>query len=147
MSKSMSARPGFDEVAVGDALPQRSFPLRRVDLIRYAGAGGDFNPIHYSERIARAVGLPDVIAHGMLSMATAVRLVTDWCGDPGAVVGYATRFTNPVPVPDDEHGAELVVAGTVAAKDDERCTVRVDLTVTHAGQRVLGRAQVTVRLP
>lgn len=136
----------FAGVSVGDALPERVFPLRRADLVRYAGASGDFNPIHWNDRAARAVGLPDVIAHGMLSMATAVRLVTDWCGDPGAVVGYSTRFTNPVPVPDDDAGAELVVSGTVAAKDDAARAVRVDLTVTHAGQRVLGRAQATVRL-
>lgn len=140
-------RPAFDAVQVGDALPERTFDLQRVDLVRYAGASGDFNQIHWSSRAATSVGLPDVIAHGMLTMATAARLVTDWCGDPGAVVEYGTRFTNPVPVPDDEAGAQVQVVGTVAAKDDAARTVRVDLTATSGGERVLGRAQVVVRLP
>jgi acyl dehydratase len=140
-------RATFDAVQVGDQVPERTFTLRRVDLIRYAGASGDFNPIHWSARVATSVGLPDVIAHGMLSMATAARLVTDWCGDPGAVVEYGARFTNPVPVPDDESGALVQVAGIVAAKDDAARTVRVDLTASSGGERVLGRAQVVVRLP
>ena len=143
---SAAGRPSYDALALGDTVGERTFALHRIDLVRYAGASGDLNPIHWNERTARAVGLPDVIAHGMLSMGTAVRLVTDWCGDPGAVVGYGARFTNPVPVPDDESGADLVVAGTVAAKDDAARTVRVDLAVTHQGRRVLGRAQVTVKL-
>ena len=84
--------------AVGDALPTQEFPIRRADLVRYAGASGDFNPIHWNERFAKSVGLPDVIAHGMLTMAAAVRVVTDWCGDPGAVVEYNVRFTRPVVV-------------------------------------------------
>ncbi len=139
-------RPAFDAVQVGDVLPERSFALHRVDLVRYAGASGDFNQIHWNARVATSVGLPDVIAHGMLTMATAARLVTDWCGDPGAVVEYGTRFTQPVPVPDDEAGAQVQVVGTVAAKDDVARTVRVDLTATSGGERVLGRAQVVVRL-
>jgi len=142
----MAARP-FDEVAVGDELPPRSFPLTRLDLVRYAGASGDFNVIHWNQRIATSVGLPDVIAHGMLTMATAARLVTDWVGDPGAVVEYGVRFTKPVVVPDDERGAVLEVTGVVAAKDESERTVRVDLTATSAGERVLGRAQAVVRLP
>src|SRR3954470_15654220 len=142
----MGVRP-FDEVAVGDELPATSFPLTRLDLVRYAGASGDFNVIHWNERIARSVGLPDVIAHGMLTMATAARLVSDWAGDPGAVVEYGVRFTKPVVVPDDDHGAVLEVSGVVAAKDDAARTVRVDLTATSSGQRVLGRSQAVVRLP
>lgn len=140
-------RPAFDAVAVGDLLPAIAYPLRRVDLVRYAGASGDVNPIHWNERFAVEMDLPNVIAHGMLTMATAVRLVTDWCGDPGAVVSYGVRFTRPVVVPDDGTGAVVEVAGTVAAKDEEARTVRVDLTATSAGDKVLGRAQAVVRLP
>jgi acyl dehydratase len=137
----------FDEVQLGDELPARSFPLTRLDLVRYAGASGDFNVIHWNQRIATSVGLPDVIAHGMLTMATAARLVTDWAGDPGAVVEYGVRFTKPVVVPDDDRGTVLEVSGVVAAKDDAARTVRVDLTATSGGERVLGRSQAVVRLP
>jgi acyl dehydratase len=140
-------RPTFDTIAVGDTLPGASFPLRRADLVRYAGAGGDFNPIHWNQRFAVGVGLPDVIAHGMLTMATVARLVTDWCGDPGAVVSYGVRFTKPVVVPDDDTGAVVEVGGVVAVKDEQARTVRVDLTATSAGEKVLGRAQAVVRLP
>jgi acyl dehydratase len=140
-------RPTYDGVRIGEVLPRVSYPLRRADLVRYAGAGGDFNPIHWNERFAVEVGLPDVIAHGMLTMATAARSVTDWCGDPGAVVSYLVRFTKPVVVPDDGDGALLEIGGVVATKDDQTRTVRVDLTATSAGQKVLGRAQVVVRLP
>ncbi len=139
--------PAYDEVAVGDVLPAVSYPLRRSDLVRYAGASGDFNPIHWNERFAVEVGLPNVIAHGMLTMATAARLVTDWCGDPGAVVSYGVRFTKPVVVADDGAGAAVEVTGTVSAKDDEARTVRVELTASCAGEKVLGRAQAVVRLP
>jgi acyl dehydratase len=142
----MGARP-FDEVAIGDQLPSRSFPLTRLDLVRYAGASGDFNVIHWNQRIATSVGLPDVIAHGMLTMATAARLVTEWAGDPGAVVEYGVRFTKPVVVPDDDRGALVEVSGVVAAKDEAARTVRVDLTATSGGERVLGRSQAVVRLP
>lgn len=139
--------PAYDTVSVGDTLPAVTYPVRRVDLVRYAGASGDLNPIHWNEAFATSVGLPDVIAHGMFTMATAVRLVTDWCGDPGAVTDYAVRFTKPVVVPDDGRGATVEVGGTVAAKDDESRTVRVDLVATSAGDKVLGRARATVRLP
>lgn len=142
----MSTAPRLEDLTVGDALPAKDFPLTRADLVRYAGASGDFNEIHWNPRAATEVGLPDVIAHGMLSMAVAVRLVTEWCGDPGAVVRYSTRFTAPVPVPDPGH-AVVTVAGTVAALDPEARTARVDLTVTSGGQRVLGKAQAVVRLP
>jgi acyl dehydratase len=140
-------RPAFEDVQVGDELPARSFPITRRDLVRYAGASGDFNVIHWNQRIATSVGLPDVIAHGMLTMATAARLVTDWAGDPGAVVEYGVRFTKPVVVPDDDSGALLEVAGVVAAKDEQARTVRVDITATSSGDKVLGRAQAVVRLP
>jgi acyl dehydratase len=139
--------PAFDGVQVGDELPAASYPITRLDLVRYAGASGDFNVIHWNQRIATSVGLPDVIAHGMLTMATAARLVTDWAGDPAAVVEYGVRFTKPVVVPDDDSGALLEVAGVVAAKDEQARTVRVDLTATSRGDKVLGRAQAVVRLP
>ena len=142
-----TARPAFDEVAVGDAVPAQTYPVRRSDLVRYAGASGDFNVIHWNERSARAVGLPDVIAHGMYTMATGGRFVTDWAGDPGAVLEYGVRFTNMVVVPDDGEGATVEVSGRIGAKDDETRTVRVDLTVVCAGQKVLGKAQARVRLP
>ena len=140
-------RPAFDSVTVGDQLPPVAYPLKRADLVRYAGASGDFNPIHWNERFAVGVGLPNVIAHGMLTMATAVRLVTEWCGDPGAVVSYGVRFTKPVVVPDDGVGAVVEVSGVVAAKDEDTRTVRIDLTASSAGEKVLGRAQAVVRLP
>ena len=138
--------PTYDDVAVGDALPALTAPIRRVDLVRYAGASGDFNVIHWNERIATSVGLPDVIAHGMLTMAQAVRVVTDWVGDPGSVVEYGVRFTKPVVVPDDDTGATLDVSAVVAAKLDDSL-VRVDITAMSGGARVLGKAQAVVRLP
>src|SRR3954471_24139265 len=104
------------EVEAGTELPEQTFPVTRADLVRYAGASGDFNPIHWSARVATSVGLPDVIAHGMLTMAYAGRVLTAWTGDPGSVVEYSVRFTNPVVVPDDDDGAELTVGGRVAEK-------------------------------
>jgi acyl dehydratase len=139
-------RPTFALVEVGTQLPAQSFPIQRINLVMYAGASGDFNVIHWNERIAKAVGLPDVIAHGMLSMATAGRVVTDWVGDPGVVVEYGVRFTRPVVVPDDDHGATVKVAGEVVEKRDDG-TVLVALTATSADQKVLGQAKATVRLP
>jgi acyl dehydratase len=138
--------PRYDDVQIGDQLPARTIEIRRENLVRYAGASGDFNPIHWNERFAREVGLPDVIAHGMFTMGSAIEIVTAWTGDPGAVTAYGVRFTKPVVVP-DPGPAELEVSGVVAAKDDEVRTVRVDLTVRCADVAVLGRAQATVRLP
>jgi acyl dehydratase len=139
------AIPAYDGVAVGLELPPLTFHITRLDLLRYAGASGDFNVIHWNERIATSVGLPNVIAHGMFTMAIAARVVTDWVQDPGAVLDYGVRFTRPVPVPDDDEGATLEVTGTVAALlDDKR--VRVDLMAVHAGATVLGRAQAVVQL-
>jgi acyl dehydratase len=139
----------FADVAKGDLLPEQTFPIRRVDLVKYAGASGDFNPIHWNERFAQSVGLPDVIAHGMFTMAEAVRVVTDWCGDPGMVVEYQVRFTKPVVVPDgvdEESGARLTVTGKVSAVNEDG-TVRVDLVATSGGEKVLGLARALVRLP
>jgi acyl dehydratase len=135
----------YDDVEVGQSLPTRSFPLVRADLIRYAGASGDFNPIHWNARFAVGVGLPDVIAHGMVTMAIAARIVTDWIGDPGAVVDYSVRFTKPVVVPDDGIGAVLEVAGVVLEKLDDGL-VRIDLIARSDGDKVLGMARALVRL-
>lgn len=138
--------PRYDSLAVGDELPPQSFPVNRADLVRYAGAAGDFNPIHWNERFAVQVGLPNVIAHGMFTMAQAIRVVTDWAGDPGAVLEYGVRFTKPVVVPDDAAGASIEVSAKIGALlEDNR--VRVDLTATSAGQKVLGRAVAVVRVP
>jgi acyl dehydratase len=141
----MTAKIAYDDVEVGTELPAQTFPVTRATLVRYAGASGDFNPIHWNEKFAKEVGLPDVIAHGMFTMAEAIRVVTDWAGDPGAVVEYGVRFTRPVVVPNDDQGATIEVSGKVAVKlDDNR--VRVDLTATSAGQKVLGMSRAVVRL-
>src|SRR5881392_3109224 len=103
----MAASVRYDDVEVGTAVPEQTFMVQRVNLVMYAGASGDFNPIHWNERIATAVGLPNVIAHGMFTMAEAARVVTDWVGDPGAVEEYGVRFSKPVPVPDDDTGTAL----------------------------------------
>ena len=133
------------EVEVGTELPEQTFPVTRADLVRYAGASGDFNPIHWNERIATSVGLPNVIAHGMLTMALAGRAVTAWAGDPAALEEYQVRFGRPVVVPDDETGTTVTVRGKVAAVlDDGR--FRVDLTVTSSGEKVLSLARAVVRL-
>ncbi|WUD73774.1 MaoC family dehydratase [Streptomyces sp. NBC_00510] len=143
----MTAKISYDEVEVGTELPARSFPVNRATLVQYAGASGDFNPIHWNERFATEVGLPDVIAHGMFTMASAIRVVTDWAGDPGAVVEYGVRFTKPVVVPNDDTGALIEVSAKVAAKlDDDERTVRVDVTAVSAGQKVLGMSRAVVRL-
>ena len=119
--------------------------IQRADLIRYAGASGDFNIIHWNERVATAVGLPNVIAHGMFTMAEAARVVTDWAGDPGAVEEYTVRFSRPIPVPDDDKGAELVVGAQVTEKlDDNRVSVTIEARV--AGEKVLTAARAVVRL-
>ncbi|MEV7182994.1 MULTISPECIES: MaoC family dehydratase [Streptomycetaceae] len=135
----------YDEVEVGTELPAQSFPVTRDTLVRYAGASGDFNPIHWNEKFALEVGLPDVIAHGMFTMAEAIRVVTDWVGDPAAVVEYGVRFTRPVPVPNDGVGAVVEVSAKVAKKLDDR-KVQVDLLATTGGQKVLGMSRAVVRL-
>lgn len=136
------------ELAVGQEIGSRTLEISRADLVKYAGASGDFNPIHWNERFAREVELPGVIAHGMFTMGAAVQLVTDWAGDPAAVVGYGTRFTKPVPVADldGEPGAVVEVSGTIGALDADAGTARIDLAVTLDGQKVLVKAQATVRV-
>jgi acyl dehydratase len=133
------------DIAVGSELPEQVFRITRADLVRYAGASGDFNPIHWSDRVATGVGLPGVIAHGMFTMALAGRAVTEWTGDPAALVEYQVRFGRPVVVPDDDEGAEVTVRGKVGALlDDGRA--RVDLTVTSNDEKVLSLARATIRL-
>ncbi|GGX62178.1 MaoC family dehydratase [Streptomyces minutiscleroticus] len=141
----MAAKIAYADVEVGTELPAQTFQVTRATLVQYAGASGDFNPIHWNEKFAVEVGLPDVIAHGMFTMAEAVRVVTDWVGDPGAVAEYGVRFTKPVVVPNDDEGATIEVSGKVAAKLDDN-TVRVDLLATSAGQKVLGMSRALVRL-
>ncbi|MEU9750573.1 MaoC family dehydratase [Streptomyces niveus] len=141
----MATQIAYADVEVGTELPAATFPVTRDTLVRYAGASGDFNPIHWNEKFALEVGLPDVIAHGMFTMAEAARVVTDWVGDPGAVVEYGVRFTRPVVVPNDGTGAVIEVTAKVAAKlEDNR--VRVDLTATSEGKKVLGMSRAVVQL-
>lgn len=139
----MARRPA-SEVAAGDVIPVRTVTLTRADLVRYAGASGDFNPIHWSDSTASAVGLPDVLAHGMLTMGQAIGAVTDWAGDPGAVVDYTAKFTRPVVVPDQSESV-LEIGGTVTeVLDDGR--VKITLTVMFDGQTVLGKCLAVVQL-
>ena len=139
--------PAYDEVEVGTELPTGTFPIQRHNLVMYCGASGDFNIIHWNERIAKAVGLPDVISHGMFTMAEAGRVVTDWVGDPGAVLEYGVRFSKPVPVPDDDKGATLTVTGRVESKlDGNRVVVGLTASI-DGGVHVLSGARAVVRLP
>jgi len=131
------------KLVAGAALGPEQFRVRRADLIRYAAASGDFNPIHWSDRVARAAGLPGVIAHGMYTMALAARAVTTWSGDPTSIQDFAVRFTKPVVVPDDDDGALVEVLGLVKDADEDGRT-RIDLTVTCDGERVLGMAGATL---
>ena len=128
----------------GTQLPVQTYQVTRADLIRYAGASGDFNPIHWNDRVATSVGLPGVIAHGMFTMALAGRAVTAWTGDPGSIVEYSVRFARPVVVPDDEEGTQVQVAGVVKAIDEEG-RAQLDLTVTCQGEKVLTQAKALVR--
>jgi acyl dehydratase len=133
------------EVSVGEELPGRTLHVDRATLVQYAGASLDRNRIHWDERFATEVGLPDVIAHGMWTMGAAVEVVSAWAGDPGRVVEYSTRFTKPVVVP-WEGGADVEVAGTVKKLDEESRRATVELSVTCAGTRVLGKAVAVVAL-
>lgn len=147
----------FETLEKGAEIGARQIPVTRADLVAYAGASGDFNPIHWNERFASAVGLPGVIAHGMFTMGVAVQVVTDWVGDAGAIVDYQTRFSKPVPVPDAEGqgspasgGNVISVSGRIGALDEENRTARVDLTATAPDaegkeQKVLMKAQALVK--
>lgn len=147
----------FEDLEKGQEIGSLAVDLSRASLVRYAGASGDFNPIHWNERFAQSVGLSGVIAHGMLTMGTAVQLVSDWVGDPGAIVDYQTRFTKPVPVADAPGGENpdtptnaLTITGKVGALNEEERTARIDLTVTARDeegkeQKVLMKSQAVVR--
>ncbi len=130
---------------VGTELDPLTVHVDRAQLVRYAGASGDFNPIHWNHRVATSVGLDDVIAHGMLTMALAGRLITAWVGDPARVLDFAVRFTRPVVVPDPD-GVDVEFTGRVAEVDADAGTARVDITATVAGQKVLGRARAVVAI-
>ena len=131
------------DIEVGTVLPSITATFTRQTLVRYAGASTDFNPIHYSDAAAAALGLPGVIAHGMLTMGTALRVVTDWCGDPARVLSYYVRFVKSVPVPDDADGATVTFGGTVTRMEDGIATVTVEATLD--GVKVLGGARAEVR--
>ena len=141
----MTAAPTLDSLGIGDVVAGGSFPLTRDSLVRYAGASGDFNPIHYRDDVAVSVGLPGVLAHGMLTMGLAVQPVVDWAGDPARIVDYQVRFTRPVLV-DPVDGAIVTVVAKVGAIDADAGIARIDLTVTFNGQTVLGKAQARVNL-
>lgn len=127
----------------GEPLEARTYSITRADLVRYAGASGDFNPIHWSDRIATSVGLPGVVAHGMYTLALAARALTEWVGDPARITSFGARFSRPVEVPDDDAGTVVEVAGVVTDVRDGEASI--ELTVTCRGAKVLGAARAVVR--
>ncbi len=139
----VAAEPALAALTEDQELPDQIFTVTRADLVRYAGASGDFNPIHYSDRIARAAGLAGVVAHGMYTMALAARAVNAWVTDPAAVVELGVRFTKPIVVPDNETGVDVVVGGVVKSITDD--TMQLALNVVSNGQKVLGQARAIVR--
>ncbi|WEO77762.1 MaoC family dehydratase [Cryobacterium sp. SO2] len=145
MTISAPVTPSLDTLTLGDIVAESSFPLTRDSLVRYAGASGDFNPIHYRDDVAHSVGLPGVLAHGMLTMGLAIQPVVDWAGDPARVLDYQVRFTRPVPV-DPDLGAVITVVAKVGALDADAGVARIDLTVTFNAVTVLGKAQARVFL-
>lgn len=144
--------PKLADLEVGRTVVSADIPVSRADLVRYAGASGDYNFIHWNERFATEVGLDNVIGHGMLTMGAVIARIGDWAVDPGAIVDYRTRFTSPVVVPDAESGAPdtptafLSMTATVGAVDAEAGIARLDVEVTSGEETVLGRTQVKVRL-
>ena len=134
---------GLAGLQAGDTLPEQTYTVTRADLVRYAGASGDFNPIHWSDRVATSVGLPGVIAHGMYTLALAARALDTWAGGPGHVVELGAKFSKPVVVPDDDRGVDVVVRGTVKEVADDG--VRVTLEVTCGGEKVLGMPKAVLR--
>ncbi len=133
-------------LAVGEVVADHTYWITREHLVRYAGASGDFNPIHWNERVATSVGLPGVIAHGMLTMGLAARLLTDWLGDPAAVIEYGVRFARPVVVPDDDTGVAVRVAASVTEVRDDG-VVALEITVRVDDQKVLTQARALCRPP
>jgi acyl dehydratase len=136
----------YADVEAGAQIAAASYPVSRLSLVKYCGASGDFNVIHWNERIARSVGLPDVIAHGMFTMAQAGRFVTDWAGPAARLVEFGVRFSSPVVVPDDDQGATITVSGEVTEKLDDNKVV-LALTARSAETKVLTRARAVVHLP
>lgn len=130
--------------SVGEDLPELRVRVTRSLVVRYSGASTDFNEIHFSSRHARALGLPDVVAHGMWTMGAGLRLVTDWCGDPARIASHFVRFTRPVVVPDTDEGTEVVYRGRVTAIEDGLAVIA--LTAHCGDEAVLGAARVGVRL-
>ena len=141
----MTAQLSYADVEAGTQIPAVRYPATRLSLVKYCGASGDFNVIHWNERIAKSVGLPDVIAHGMLTMALAGRFLSEWVGDPGAVTEFRVRFSAPVVVPDDDKGATVDIAGVITDKLDDN-KVAVDLTARSGEAKVLSRVRAVVRL-
>ena len=137
--------PEIGELSVGDVIAEKTYSVTRDSLVRYAGASGDFNPIHYRDDVAAAVGLPGVLAHGMLTMGISIEPVVSWLADAGKVIEYRVRFTKPVVVPASDSAA-LKVTATVAVIELEAAKVRVDLQTSFADTTVLGKAQVWVQL-
>jgi acyl dehydratase len=144
--RSVSEQVKFSNVTAGAELAPASYPVTRLSLVKYCGASGDFNVIHWNERIARSVGLPNVIAHGMFTMAEAGRYVTDWAGDEAVLVEFGARFSSPVVVPDDDQGATIEVSGKVEEKLEDNRVV-LALTARSGEAKVLTRARAVVRLP
>ena len=144
-TRATSGVRAFDGVAVGDQLPARTIHVDRARLVQYAGASLDRNRIHWDERFAKSVGLPDVIAHGMFTMGSAVTVVSDWVGDAGRVLEYGVRFTRPVVVPYEE-GADIEVAGVVKALDADKRRATIEVRATSSGDKVLGKAIAVVQL-
>jgi|ERR1022692_1424187 acyl dehydratase len=142
----MSDQVSYDEVEAGVELAPASYQATRLSLVKYCGASGDFNVIHWNERIAKSVGLPNVIAHGMFTMAQAGRYVTDWAGPRAVVVEFGVRFSSPVVVPDDDIGTTITVTGQIQEKLDGNL-VALALTARTANAKVLSRARAVVRLP
>jgi acyl dehydratase len=145
MSNGVPSGRSVSDVEVGQKLPSRTVHIDRASLVQYTGASLDRNRIHWDERFARSVGLPDVIAHGMFTMGTAINVVSEWVGDAGRVVEYGVRFTKPVVVP-YEGGADVEATGVVTALDAETRRATIELTVTCGADKVLGRAQAVVVL-
>jgi acyl dehydratase len=146
MTSATDGTVSYDSVEAGTELPAVTYQVTRLDLVKYCGASGDFNTIHWNERAAISVGLPGVIAHGMFTMAQAGKFVSAWAGDPGAVLEFGVRFSAMVPVPDDDKGASIEVSGVVKSKLGGNL-VSVDITARSGGAKVLSRSRAVVRLP
>lgn len=137
--------PDIKSLTLGQVVAEKTFKITRDSLVRYAGASGDFNPIHYRDDIAKSVGLPGVLAHGMLTMGVSISPVIAWAGSPSAIVDYSVRFTKPVVVPPTGF-AEIKVVAAVGFIEEENSRVRIDLTTTFEENTVLGKAQAWVKL-